>query len=138
MMMNAHESSETQEIKAENERVKKMLATLQEKLAQTLAGKSHIAEKADETAKGSQSQIDELRQKLEKVLSERDSALEVSENLRKETMNTKQELQKKVNQLTQVTNMKKMIQDKNTKITELRERLSKYEADIGGEGEDDI
>jgi hypothetical protein len=28
MMMNAHESSETQEIKAENERVKKMLATL--------------------------------------------------------------------------------------------------------------
>jgi hypothetical protein len=34
--------------------------------------------------------------------------------------------------------MKKMIQDKNTKITELRERLSKYEADIGGDGEDDI
>jgi hypothetical protein len=33
MMMNAHESSEAQEIKAENERVKKMLAALQEKLA---------------------------------------------------------------------------------------------------------
>ena len=31
-----------------------------------------------------------------------------------------------------------MIQEKNTKITELRERLSKYEADIGGDGEDDI
>ncbi len=31
--------------------------------------------------------------------------------------------------------MKKMIQDKNTKIAELRDRLSKYEADIGG-GED--
>ena len=71
-------------------------------------------------------------------MNERDSAIEVSENLRKEAMNTKQELQKKVNQLTQVTNMKKMIQDKNMKITELRERLSKYEADIGGEGEDDI
>ena len=48
--------------------------------------------------------------------------------------NTKEELKKKVNQLTQVTNMKKMIQDKNTKIKELRERLSKYE---NVEGEDD-
>lgn len=138
MMMNAHESNETQELKAENERVKKMLQSLQEKLAQTLAGKSQMAEKADETVKGSQQQIDELRHKLDKIMEERDSALEVSENLRKEAMNTKTELQKKVNQLTQVTNMKKMIQEKNSKITELRERLSKYEADIGGEGEDDI
>ena len=32
-----------------------------------------------------------------------------------------------MNQLTQVTNMKKMIQDKNTKLNELRERLGKYE-----------
>lgn len=30
--------------------------------------------------------------------------------------------------------MKKMIQGKNTKIAELRERLGKYEADIGGDG----
>lgn len=71
-------------------------------------------------------------------MQERDASLEVTENLRKEAMNTKQELQKKVNQLTQVTNMKKMIQDKNAKINELRERLSKYEADIGGEADDDI
>ena len=42
-------------------------------------------------------------------MEERDSAVEVAENRRKEAMNTKQELQKKVNQLTQVTNMKKMI-----------------------------
>jgi hypothetical protein len=34
--------------------------------------------------------------------------------------------------------MKKMIQDKNAKINELRERLSKYEANIGGEADDDI
>ena len=40
--------------------------------------------------------------------------------------------------MTQVTNMKKMIQDKNTKIAELRERLGKYEADIGGDDQDDI
>ena len=34
--------------------------------------------------------------------------------------------------------MKKMIQEKNTKIAELRERLGKYEADIGADGEDEI
>jgi peptidoglycan hydrolase CwlO-like protein len=62
--------------------------------------------------------------------------VEVGENIRKEAQNVKMELQKKVNQLTQVTNMKKMIQDKNTKIAELRERLSKYEADIGGDGDE--
>ncbi len=36
-------------------------------------------------------------------------------------------MQKKVNQLTQVTNMKKMIMDKNQKIKELRDKLGKYE-----------
>jgi hypothetical protein len=64
MMMNAHESNETQELKAENERVKKMLQSLQEKLAMTLAGKSQMAERADETVKGTQQQIDDLTRKL--------------------------------------------------------------------------
>ena len=64
MMMNAHESNETQELKAENERVKKMLQSLQEKLAMTLAGKSQMAERADETVKGTQQQIDDLNRKL--------------------------------------------------------------------------
>lgn len=40
----------------------------------------------------------------------------------------KAELAKKVNQLTQVTTMKKLIQDKNSQIEALRARLSKYEA----------
>lgn len=56
-----------------------------------------MAERADETVKGSQQQVEELRLKLDKIMEERDSALEVSENLRKEAMNTKSELQKKVN-----------------------------------------
>ena len=64
MMMNAHESNETQELKAENERVRKMLQSLQEKLAMTLAGKSQMAERADETVKGTQQQIDDLSRKL--------------------------------------------------------------------------
>ena len=51
-----------------------------------------MAERADETVKGTQQQIDDLERKLNKVMEERDSALDVSENLRKETMNTKQEL----------------------------------------------
>lgn len=40
----------------------------------------------------------------------------------------KDELKKKVNQLTQVTNMKKMIQEKNAKIKTLRDKLGKYES----------
>jgi len=35
--------------------------------------------------------------------------LEINENLRKEALNAKQEMQKKVNEMTQVNNMKKMI-----------------------------
>jgi hypothetical protein len=40
---------------------------------------------------------------------EKSQALDKYENLRQELFNTKDELKKKVNQLTQVTNMKKMI-----------------------------
>ena len=58
----------------------------------TLAGKSQMAERTDETVKGTQQQIDDLKRKLNQVMDERDSAVDVSENLRKETMNTKQEL----------------------------------------------
>ena len=36
-------------------------------------------------------------------------------------------MKKKVNQLAQVNNMKKMIVEKNSQIKQLRERLSKYE-----------
>lgn len=139
MMMSTAESTETQRLKEENEKVKKMMTALQEKLAQSLAVKSQLSEQAEGSIKESSSQIEELRHKLDQIREEKDRTMEVCENLRKEAQNTKNELQKKVNQLTQVTNMKKMIQDKNTMIAKLRERLGKYEADIGGgEGEDDL
>lgn len=54
--------------------------------------------------------------------------------MRKELFNSKEEMKKKVNQMTQVTNMKKMIQDKNAKIKQLREKLSKYES-VDGDDE---
>ena len=37
------------------------------------------------------------------------------------------DIKKKVNQLTQVTNMKNMIVEKNTQIKTLREKLGQYE-----------
>jgi len=49
--------------------------------------------------------------------------------LKAEVSAMKEELKKKVNQLTQVTNMKKMITEKNDQMKKLRERLSKYEKD---------
>lgn len=88
-----------------------------------------LSEKVDGSIKDTNSVVEEMRGKIEKLSEERDRAGEVIENLRKETLAAKQEIQKKVNEMTQVTNMKKMIQDKNAKITQLRERLSKYEVD---------
>ena len=55
------------------------------------------------------------------------SAQETEALLRKELAVSKDEIKKKVNQLTQVTNMKKMIVDKNNQLKAVRERLSKYE-----------
>ena len=55
------------------------------------------------------------------------SAQETEALLRKELAVSKDEIKKKVNQLTQVTNMKKMIVDKNNQLKAVRERLGKYE-----------
>ena len=44
MMMGVAESQETQQLREENEKVKKMMTALQEKLAQSLAMKSQLSE----------------------------------------------------------------------------------------------
>jgi hypothetical protein len=41
--------------------------------------------------------MDEMKERMAKMEDERDRALEIAENLRKETQNTKAEMQKKVN-----------------------------------------
>jgi leucine zipper transcription factor-like protein 1 len=74
-------------------------------------------------------QIVELENKLIMVEEERSQAIEAQISLRNEVQAMKEELKKKVNQLTQVTNMKKMITEKNEQMKKLRERLSKYEKD---------
>lgn len=56
----------------------------------------------------------DLESKLTLLEEEKAQAQEKCDNLKQELFNTKDELKKKVNQLTQVTNMKKMIQDKNS------------------------
>ena len=55
----------------------------------------------------------ELENKLMMVEEERSLALEAQIALKSEVSGMKEELKKKVNQLTQVTNMKKMITEKN-------------------------
>lgn len=109
MMMTAQENSESAELRAENDRVKKMVQQLQEKLAQTLAGKSMMSEKAEGAIKDTNQMVEELRAKVERLTEEKEKAMEINENLRKETLSAKQEMQKKVNEMTQVNNMKKMI-----------------------------
>ena len=61
------------------------------------------------------------------VEEEKNQAVDAQNSMRKELQNSKEEIKKKVNQLTQVNNMKKMIVDKNNQLKTLRERLSKYE-----------
>ena len=89
MMMNNHESSEAASLKEENSKVKQMMSVMQEKLAQALTGKSLLTEKSEGTLKDSNTQIDELKMKLSQMSDERDQAVEISDNLRKEAQNTK-------------------------------------------------
>ena len=53
--------------------------------------------------------------------------------MRQKLVDVNNELKRKVSQLTQVTNMKKMIQDKNGLINDLKEKLGKYESVDNGE-----
>ena len=64
-------------------------------------------------------------QAIEKIQNERSEV----DKLKKEVVSLQSDMKKKVNELTQVANMKKMIQQKNTQVKELRDRLSKYEKD---------
>ena len=47
MMMSQADNAESQALKEENEKVKKIMQSLQEKLAQTLLGKSMLTEKSE-------------------------------------------------------------------------------------------
>ena len=105
----AQENSETAELRAENDRIKKTVQQLQQQIAQTLAGKSMFTELVEGTMKDTNQIIEELKIKVERLTDEKEKALEINENLRKEALNAKQEMQKKVNEMTQVNNMKKMI-----------------------------
>jgi len=105
----AQENSETAELRAENDRIKKTVQQLQQQIAQTLAGKSIFTELVEGNMKETNQIIEELKIKVERLTDEKEKALEINENLRKEALNAKQEMQKKVNEMTQVNNMKKMI-----------------------------
>jgi dynactin complex subunit len=68
-----------------------------------------MSEKAEGAIKDTNQMVEELKAKLERLTEEKEKSMEINENLRKETLNAKQEMQKKVNEMTQVNNMKKMI-----------------------------
>lgn len=68
-----------------------------------------FTEQVESSMKDSNQIIEELKIKVERLTDEKEKALEINENLRKEALNAKQEMQKKVNEMTQVNNMKKMI-----------------------------
>lgn len=63
----------------------------------------------------------------------REQLMAKEESLRK----IEADLKKKVNTLSQVTSMKKIIQDKNEEIKTLRSKLAKYDPSAAGVQEDD-
>ena len=73
------------------------------------------------------SQVIDLENKIILLEEERRQAIDESQANQEEAMKLKVQMDKKVNSLTQVNNMKTMIQNKNKEIKELRERLGKYE-----------
>ena len=86
------------------------------------------AQASEAVEKQSDALVVELENRLILMEGEKLQAVEQADNMRQELVNAQQELKKKLNQMTQVTNMKKMLQDKNAKIKTLRERLCKYES----------
>ena len=106
---------------------------LQSKITELLTKKNSEAQSLQSS---SDAQLVELENKLMMVEEDKAQAIEQIQNerlevdkLKKEVVSLQSDMKKKVNELTQVANMKKMIQQKNTQVKELRDRLSKYEKD---------
>uniref|UniRef100_A0A7S3CMM1 Leucine zipper transcription factor-like protein 1 n=1 Tax=Strombidium rassoulzadegani TaxID=1082188 RepID=A0A7S3CMM1_9SPIT len=111
---NMQQSSQT--LANENDSLKKQISDLQANLDKMTLERA----KGSGSSKQLEMQIVELENKV--MMLEEEKRQEKEANLQ-----NKEELNKKVNNLTQVNNMKKMIMDKNSHIKTLRDRLSKYE-----------
>ena len=59
-----------------------------------------LSEKAEGAIKDTNQMIEELKEKVERLTEEKEKTMEINENLRKETLSAKQEMQKKVNEMT--------------------------------------
>ena len=96
-------------LKGESEKYKQQVKDLQQKITDLLQSKNKQAEGSS----AAEMQIVELENKLMMVEEERSQAIEAQIAMKNEVAAMKDELKKKVNQLTQVTNMKKIITEKN-------------------------
>lgn len=92
--------SQNLELKAENEKLKKMMAELQAKMTNLLQSKTDLSEQAEGSLKQKESTVVDLENKLILIEEEKGQAVEKCENMRQELFNVKDELKKKVNQLT--------------------------------------
>jgi len=96
-------------------------------MTSALQKKETMSEEMVSAKQSIEGDVKQLQDRLMEAEEMKKSAQDKMTNMQQELFAAKDELKKKINQLTQVNNMKKMIQDKNGKIKELRERLGKYE-----------
>ena len=106
-------SGNNSEMDEENKRLKQEVINLQHKITEILSNKSKDNQLSQNAKGNTDTLIVELESKLHLVEGERTRVEDQVELLRKELAISKDEIKKKVSQLTQVANMKKMIVDKN-------------------------
>lgn len=102
---------------AENTRLKETVKDLQAKISEMLAKKNQENQRLLDSNKDADMKLFELEQQVQMAQAEKSQTEEEAEKLRQELKHTQDENNKKVNQLTQVANMKKMIVDKNAQLT---------------------
>ena len=111
----------------ENIALREEVKTLKYQITEMLSKKNSENEALSLTNARTDQKVEELENRLMNIEAEKIQAIEECDGLRQDLKKQQDEMKKKVNQLAQVNNMKKMIMDKNNQMKALRERLQKYE-----------
>jgi len=112
------------------------IVDLQKRLTKVLSEKSQLSEVSESQKCKAEKLEEELKESNSEISSKNsEESKRKIDSLSEENKKLREEASKKVSELTQVTSMKKMIQEKNATINKLRSKLEKHEP---GTSNDDI
>ena len=116
-----------EELKEDNVRLNERANTLALELSKTKKNTEQVTEEAGSEKRKAEELERMLEQNTTMTKEERDQLMGRLSGQSEEIEKLKDDLTKKINQLPQVNQMKKMLQSKNDKIQELTKKLAKYE-----------